>query len=118
MAEVSLGACLVFSATIPVDPVSPTPDADGWCHFEGVVAATEARPCVYVSNETTDKGPIIVDDVVLLPSTDSGSNQRRLPSANHRAAVEQLRAGARELFQPHPPAWASPPPVELRRKVR
>ena len=118
MAEVSVGSCLVFSATVPVDLVSPTPDAEGWCHFNGVVPATDSRPCVYVSNEASDKGSIVVDDVVLLPTTDSGSGQRRLPSARHRAAVEQLRAGARELFQPHPPAWASPPPVEFRRKVR
>jgi len=118
LAEVSVASCLAYSTIVAVDAVSSKPDSDGWCHFEGVVPATDSRPCVYVSNEAGDKGAIVVDDVVLLGSPDAGSRERRLPSARHRAAVEQLRQGARELFQPHPPAWASPPPLELRRKVR
>lgn len=120
LVSVSVGLCAgIMSAVHPIDSVSSTPDADGWCHFDGVVPAGSSRACVFVSNESdADDARVIVDDFVLRPASHAGSGLRRLPSPRHLAAVEQLRKGARELFQPRPPAWTSPPPVELRSKVR
>ncbi|MBI5535496.1 MAG: hypothetical protein HY898_22390 [Deltaproteobacteria bacterium] len=111
---VSLGACFQQSPVQLVTAASPTADADGWCHYQSSVTPPQSTPCVFVSNDATED-VVLVDDVVLEGAASSGANARSLrsPGPRHLAAVERLRAAARDFATPKPPRRPGADPTEF-----
>jgi hypothetical protein len=104
LASVSLGACFELSAVQLVTELSPTPDADGWCHYQASVSPPASTPCLFASNDAAEDA-VLVDDVVVEGAASSAASARsiRTPDPRHLAAVERIRAAARDFATPKPP---------------
>jgi hypothetical protein len=117
--SVSVGACFALyglSSAVPYE--SGSAGADGWCHAAGVVAAPDAAPCLFVSNDGDEDG-VLFDDAVMeaapspAPGASGATKAFVAPSARHGAVVAKLREAARDFASPKPPAWLAPPKLRV-----
>jgi hypothetical protein len=83
-ARPSDGACTGIAATLRAQesftpseeilPTGATPDADGWCHFEGVVSEKGSAQFLYIHNESTQTA--LIDDATVVAAPSSTATMR------------------------------------------
>jgi hypothetical protein len=76
-------------------PVSPTPDASGWCEYTGAVAQTNQGVCMYLENTLGPDETALVDAAVLVP--DDGSRSAGASGSMSSDTAERVRAVVRRL---------------------
>jgi hypothetical protein len=72
-----------------LEPVEESPDAEGWCRHEIIVAEMSAAP--YLVIENVSAAPLVVDDAVILPVDAAEARSHR--SARVWTAAEEERFG-------------------------
>lgn len=77
------------------------PDADGWCHYEGVSAPRKRATCLFLDAEFSD-GEAVVDDAVVLAAPGANPSSRALTPGQQKHA-DQARKLIRERLRPGPP---------------
>ena len=113
-ARIAMGDCTDVSATIIpfgdvkdpsviVKPVSPEPDASGWCHFESVLDPRKGKPVLLIQNGTG--ADIVVDDAVIKKVAPEMSIKayHGPPSAKLAEEIEAAREALRRARGPHDP---------------
>jgi hypothetical protein len=77
------------------------PDADGWCHYEGVSVPRERATCLYVESRFGE-GEALVDDAVVRAAPGQAPTGRAFDAAD-RARIEPIRKVIREKLRPMVP---------------
>lgn len=92
------------AADAPIPPASDAPDAEGWCHHEGVVPQRNDKSYVLV-HQTAPGQLATVDDVVVRRVTEAESQlvprlAASVPTATLLATLEEARAALRAVRGP------------------
>jgi hypothetical protein len=111
-AHVAKGACDAVTATITdfdaqadpdvaIPPLGADPDPTGWCQFDAVVDARQAKPVLYIKNGSD--GDVVIDDAVITKVAPmAGMKALHGPKSPEVAAeLDAVRASLHRLRGPH-----------------